>query len=50
MAAETRHSTAAGGIDVTIPATAEVAPPGYYMLFLVTAHRVPSVGQFVRIN
>lgn len=40
----------AGGIDVTIPATAEIAPPGYYMLFLVTAHLVPSVGQFVRIN
>ena len=38
------------GVDVTVPATAEIAPPGYYLLFLVTANGVPSVGEFLRIS
>ena len=33
---------------MTAPANGNVAPPGYYMLFIVNANGVPSVGAFVR--
>ena len=39
----------AGGVDLTAPANANAAPPGYYMLFLVNEAGVPSVAKFVRI-
>ena len=32
------------------PPDATVAPPGYYMMFLMTASNVPSVAQFVRLG
>ena len=38
-----------GGVDLTAPANANVAPPGYYMLFLVNSAGVPSVAKYVRI-
>lgn len=37
------------GLTVTAPAHGGIAPPGYYMLFLVDSKGVPSVGKFVRI-
>ena len=37
-----------GGIDVKMPANGNLAPPGYYMLFLVDDKGVPSVASFVR--
>jgi Domain of unknown function (DUF1929)/Bacterial Ig domain/Glyoxal oxidase N-terminus/Galactose oxidase, central domain len=41
---------APGGINVTAPASAALAPPGSYMLFMVNANGVPSVAPFVRIT
>ena len=39
----------ASSILVNAPATANVAPPGHYMLFLIDANGVPSVARIVRI-
>jgi hypothetical protein len=36
--------------SVETPANSGVAPPGYYMLFAMTADGVPSVAKIVRIN
>jgi hypothetical protein len=41
-------SKQAGGISVQAPADANLAPPGYYMLFLVNSNGVPSVAKMVR--
>jgi hypothetical protein len=38
-----------GGLTVQAPANANVAPPGYYMLFLVDTTGVPSVAAIVRV-
>jgi hypothetical protein len=38
------------GIDVVAPPNGPVAPPGYYMLFLLNAQGVPSVASWVRIG
>jgi hypothetical protein len=35
---------------LTGPANASVAPPGYYMLFLLDANRVPSVARMIHIG
>ena len=35
-------------LTVQAPANGNLAPPGYYMLFIVNANGVPSVAQFVR--
>jgi hypothetical protein len=35
------------GLTVTAPANANLAPPGYYMLFIVNESGVPSVASFV---
>ncbi|MCL7040632.1 hypothetical protein MKW94_004133 [Papaver nudicaule] len=43
------HSQSAYQATVTGPPTAQIAPPGYYMLFVVHAG-VPSPGVWVRIN
>jgi galactose oxidase len=32
------------------PANSSIAPPGYYMLFLLDSHRVPSVAKIIRIG
>jgi hypothetical protein len=39
----------AGGVSVTAPANANLAPPGYYMLFILNGAGVPSVASFVRV-
>ena len=39
-----------GSVTVSSPANANLAPPGYYMLFLVNAEGVPSVAKFVRLG
>jgi Galactose oxidase-like, Early set domain len=39
----------AGGLTVTAPANANLAPPGYYMLFIVNSAGVPSIAPFVQI-
>jgi len=39
-----------GGISVTLPTSRTTAPPGPYMLFLVNANGVPSVGRIMRLE
>jgi hypothetical protein len=39
-----------GGLTVQAPANANLAPAGYYMLFIVNTAGVPSVASFVRIE
>jgi hypothetical protein len=40
----------AGALTVTAPANGNIAPPGYYMLFILNANGVPSVAPLVRIQ
>ena len=40
----------ADGLTLTTPLNATVAPPGYYMLFLMNAQGVPSVASWVKID
>jgi galactose oxidase-like protein/Kelch motif protein len=40
----------AGGLTVTAPANAAIAPPGHYMLFLLDADGIPSVARIIRIS
>jgi hypothetical protein len=37
-------------IHITAPANARVAPPGYYMLFLLDDCGVPSIAKFIRVG
>jgi fibronectin type 3 domain-containing protein len=39
-----------GKITVQAPATANLAPPGDYLLFIVNSNGVPSQGKFIRIS
>ena len=41
-------SVVAGGIQVVPPSNPNLAPPGYYMLFLISNAGAPSVAKFVR--
>lgn len=38
------------GLRATAPANAQLAPPGYYLLFILDDCGVPSVGKFVRLH
>jgi FtsP/CotA-like multicopper oxidase with cupredoxin domain len=40
----------ATGVDVQLPVTAAIAPPGHYMLFLVNGSGVPSEAAFLRVG
>ena len=39
-----------GGLNVTAPVDANLAPPGVYMLFIVNSNGVPSVAPFVQVQ
>lgn len=39
-----------GGLNVTMPANGNLAPPGYYMLFIVNGSGVPSVASIMHIS
>jgi hypothetical protein len=39
-----------GGLAITPPADRNLAPPGYYMLFVLDAAGVPSVARIVRLG
>jgi hypothetical protein len=39
----------ATGVDVTVPANGNLAPPGHYQLFILNRNRVPSVGKIVQL-
>jgi hypothetical protein len=41
---------AAAGLNVQAPANANLAPPGYYLLFIVDTNGVPSVAPFVKLQ
>ena len=40
----------AGGLTLQSPSSANLAPPGYYMLFIVNSNGVPSVASIVKIQ
>jgi len=40
----------ATGVDVTAPASANLAPPGYYLLFILNRNGVPSAGKILRVG
>jgi len=39
-----------GGLTLVAPPLATVAPPGYYLLFVLNGGGVPSVGAFVELT
>ena len=39
-----------GAVNTTAPTTANIAPPGIYMLFVIDADGVPSVAKMVRVG
>ena len=43
-------TSSTGSLNVQAPANANIAPLGYYMLFLVNGSGVPSVGKFVQLD
>ena len=43
-------TTAAGMLSATVPNNANIAPPGWYMLFLVDNDGVPSVASWVHLS
>ncbi|MGH9867892.1 MAG: galactose oxidase-like domain-containing protein [Candidatus Polarisedimenticolia bacterium] len=46
----TFSQTGPSSLSVTAPLDTNVAPPGYYMLFLVNSSGIPSVARFVRLG
>jgi hypothetical protein len=43
-------TAATGGLQVTAPLNANLAPPGFYMMFLINSAGVPSYAKFVQIS
>ena len=43
------YTVGSGVLNVTAPPNGNIAPPGYYMLFVLDAAGVPSVARFVRL-
>ena len=39
-----------GGLNVTLPSSASLAPPGYYMLFIVNGSGVPAVARILQLT
>src|SRR5438128_1783692 len=44
------YTSGAGVLSVTAPPNGNIAPPGYYMLFLVNSGGVPSLARFVQLS
>ena len=44
------YTPTATGITLTAPPNGNIAPPGYYMLFVVDTTGVPSVAAFVKVG
>jgi hypothetical protein len=40
----------ATGVDVTAPSGPNLAPPGYYILFILNRNGVPSVGKIIKVQ
>jgi PKD repeat protein len=47
---ELPFSSAGGSLTATAPPDGNVAPPGYYMLFILNSAGVPSVASFVKLS
>lgn len=47
---ELNFTTDTDGVIAAAPASANIAPPGYYMLFLLSSESVPSVAEWIRIR
>lgn len=47
---ELKYSSASGYVSVSAPPNGNVAPPGYYLLFILDVNGVPSVGKFVQLK
>jgi hypothetical protein len=45
-----RFTAGAGKLTVTAPGSANVCPPGHYMLFILDRNGVPSVAKIVRVS
>ena len=43
-------STGSGTLTVTAPPNGNIAPPGYYMLFLLNSSGVPSISKFTKLG
>src|SRR5579859_910170 len=46
----TTFMAGSGVLNVTAPPNSKIAPPGYYMVFLLNSAGVPSVAQFVQLT
>src|SRR5262249_60698948 len=44
------YTAGATTLTATAPANANIAPPGYYMLFIIDANGVPSVANMVSVQ
>jgi hypothetical protein len=44
------YTAGSSALTATAPATTNIAPPGYYMLFAVDGNGVPSIAKFVRVE
>jgi PKD repeat protein len=44
------YTPGAGVLSVTSPPNGNIAPPGYYMLFILNSAGVPSLAQFVQLS
>jgi hypothetical protein len=42
--------TTATAVNATAPPDGNIAPPGYYLLFVVDSDRIPSVGKWIRLT
>ncbi len=47
---EMTFTTTGSGLSVTAPSTGGIAPPGHYLLFVINAQGVPSVGKIVQLR
>jgi len=47
---EVAFTAQSGALTVTAPPNGNIAPPGYYMLFLLNSSGVPSVATFVQLS
>jgi hypothetical protein len=41
---------AGNNVNATAPSNGTVAPPGFYLLFLIDGSRVPSEGRWIRVG
>ena len=40
----------ANSLDVQAPPSADIAPPGHYLVFILDGNRIPSVGKWLRLT